>query len=367
MERKGSAFAFPFLFYSMKIVKVIIFQVVLFLLACSLIEIYMRYDGALPGDLRPNWLYFKPVDSLYVIPDFITNPEGMVVAGKDYWEQQHVYINEEGFRTKEISQISCSKRKLLFIGDSFTWGMSAEPFNDSSFCDLLAKDTALEVINAGIPVADPVQYAAVAVKYIPLIKPDMVFVMFYVGNDLMRTDRTIVAGRPFYYWTNAGAIYAGIDGRHFNSAQQAYDYLANEKYFLRRPQGWCESVVAKSALLSKLYSVKFRIEEKVEAESARKNSAVTKKYLQQIVSIAEQNKSDMRIIIIPESKEANLSRQEYFERYSDLLKDATLNKYFLMPQCSESWYKGLPDTHLNNEGHRKYTEYIRSIIASSNH
>ena len=115
MERKGSAFAFPFLFYSMKIARIILFQVTLFLLACVLIEIYMRYSGVLPGDLRPNWLYFKPVDSLYVIPDFITNPEGMVVAGKDYWKLKDVCINEQGFRAKEISQISSGKRKLLFM------------------------------------------------------------------------------------------------------------------------------------------------------------------------------------------------------------------------------------------------------------
>lgn len=351
----------------MKIVRVILFQLTLLLLACVLIELFLRYQGALPGDLRPNWLYFKPVDSLYVIPDFVTNKEGLVVAGEEYWRQKGVYVNEDGFRAKEVSQISSSKNRLLFLGDSFTWGMSAEPFNDSSFCDLLSNDSSLEVVNTGIPVADPAQYAAVAERYIPAIKPNMVFVMFYMGNDLMRSDRAIVSGRPFYYWTNAGAIYADIDGRHFNSPQQAYDYLANEKYFLKHPHGWIESLIAESALFSKLYSAKFRIGEKLEAESARKNSAITKKYLQRIVSMAEQNKSNLRIVVIPESKEADLDRENYFERYSNLLKDSELNKYFMMPQCDKSWYTKAPDGHLNNLGHRKYAEYIRSIFAHSNY
>ncbi len=349
----------------MQIIRIILFQFLLFLLACVLIELFLRSTGTLPGDLRPNWIYFKPVDSLFVIPDFVTNKEGLVVAGKEYWRQKDVYVNEDGFRAKEVSQISTTKKKLLFIGDSFTWGMSAEPFNDSSFCDLLAKDTLLEVINTGIPVADPVQYAAVAEKYLPLVKPNMVFVVFYMGNDLMRTDRTILSGQPYYYWTNAGAVYADIDGRHFNSAIESYDYLVNEKYFLKRPHGWGERLIANSALLSKLYSAKFRIEEKMDAENAMKNSAITKKYLQRIVSLTKQNKSDIRIVIIPELKEVNLSKQEYFERYADLLRDNELSKYFTMPQGDESWYKETPDGHLNNLGHRKYAEYIRSIFANS--
>lgn len=342
----------------------VIFQVSFVAIACVVIEIVLRFQGYLPGDLRPNWLWLQPVDSLVVIRDFYTNSDGLLVADKDYWLKEKLAINTSGFRGKEFSEMDSTKKKVLFIGDSFTWGMSASPFFDSSFCDLLSKATDYEIINTGIPAADPPQYELIAQKYIPQLKPDFVFVMFFTGNDLMKEERSIIPGKPFYYWTNAGAILADIDGHHFNSAEEAYHYIINEKYFLKSPAKWYLKVIAQSALLSRLYSFKFRLNEKIEYEKLLKNTSLTKKYLNRIVETCEQNHVAVKFVLIPEMKEADMSKQKLSSRYSDILLDVNLQPYWAIPTTSKKMFKENPDGHLSNAGHRHYFEFLKNQLDS---
>ncbi|MCW5906316.1 MAG: hypothetical protein KIS94_00510 [Chitinophagales bacterium] len=338
------------------------FQLLLLLLFCAAIEVVLRSMGYQPGDLRPNWLHFQPVDSLVVIPDFFTNEKGLLVASKDYWAEQHLAINDEGFRGKDFNELDSTRKKILFIGDSFTWGMSASPFYDSSFCDLLARETDFEIINTGIPAADPPQYLAIAQQYIPQLQPHIVFVVFFMGNDLMKHDRQVTPDSPFYYWTNAGAILADIDGKHFANAQAAYDYLANERYFLKHPKKLYEKIVAASALLSRLYAGIYRIEEKIAYERLRKNTSITKKYLNAIQQLAANNHVPIKFILIPESKEADYTKEKYCNRYADLLKDKQTEADWLIWHTPKEYFKPNPDGHLNNAGHRLYADSVKSYL-----
>lgn len=338
--------------------KLIAFQAGFVLIACILIEIGLRIIGYAPGDLRPNWLWFQPVDSLYVIPDFITARNGLLIANKQYWGEQNISINSDGFKASEFEGLDSIRNRIMFIGDSFTWGLSAKPF-DSSFCNILGHETPYQIINTGIPAADPVQYAKVAELYIPKLKPDLVFVMFYMGNDLMREDRPLIPGEPFYYWTNAGAIMADMDGKHFSDAQSAYNYLVSQKYFLKNPSRWYLKIIARSALLSRLYAAKFRIEEKLSAERARKDSHITLKYLNEIKRIADANHAHIRFVLIREAKDAEVNPEKYIELHTDLLLNDSLKGIWLFPQTTKNDYMPLPDGHLNNAGHRKYADFLK--------
>lgn len=342
--------------------KRIFFQVFFILIACFGIEFFLRWKGYAPGDLKPNWLNFHPVDSLYVIHDFYTSDEGLLVADSNYWAEKNIYINSDGFRGKEFSQLDSTKQKILFVGDSFTWGMSASPFQDSSFCDLLKQETDYEIINTGIPATDPPQYAAVAEKYIPRLKPDFVFVVFFMGNDLMKEDRAIIPGEPFYYYTNAGAILADVDGKHFKSAQEAYNYITTEKYYLHKPSGVFEKIISQSSILSRLYSVKFRMEEKWLYEETVKHPDITLRYLKKILNVAKSNNTSVSFLIIPEIKEADMSVEEYGKKYAALLADSSVKTYWLIPQNEKSYFNDYPDAHLNNKGHRTYADYLKEFL-----
>lgn len=344
--------------------KRLLFQFAFVALACLVIEVVLRAMGYAPGDLRPNWLWFQPVDSLYVIRDFYVNDKGLQVADKNYWAaHDSFYINSDGFRNKEFETIDTTKKKVLLIGDSFVWGMSAKPMQDSCFAALLQQQTQYEVINTGIPATDPAQYAEIVRRYIPALKPDYVIVFFFMGNDLMDRGRGIIPNEPISYWTNAGAIQADIDGRHFSNAQSAYNYIANEKYYLKAPKAWYAKVIAKSALLSRLYAGKFRIEEKLAFEHKRKHTDVSRSYLYAIKQTAQQYKVPVKFVVIPELKEADLDKQAYYKRYADILQDENMKQDWFYPPVSPAIYTPYPDGHLNNEGHSRYAIFIKTMLA----
>lgn len=341
-----------------------VFQIALLAALLILVEIILRAMGYMPGDMKPKWLNFKPVDSLYIIPDFQTNANGILVANQDYFKSMGVEVNSDGFRDKDFTTLDSNKKKILLLGDSFTWGMSAQPL-DSSFADILQHETEYEIVNTGIPAADPPQYLEVAKQLIPQLKPDLVVVMFFMGNDLMKQDRKAIPNEPFYYYTNAGAILADIDGIHFKSAQAAYNYFVNDKYYLKQPRNIFETVVSKSALLSRLYSVKFRVEEKIEYERMVKDTYITKKYLNQIAGLCDEGKGKMVLVMIPEIKEAEMNQEDFKEKYSNLLADSTLQDKWHIPVTDKMFFNEYPDAHLNNTGHRFYAEYLKLLIRNS--
>ena len=344
--------------------KRILFQISFVFFSMLIIEVVLRAIGYKPGDMKPKWLNFHQVDSLYVINNFYTDPDGILLADSLDWAKNGIHINEGGFRSPNFSKLDSTKKKILFIGDSFTWGMSAEPLAGNCFVDLIRNETNYEVINLGIPVADPVQYEMLAQKYISALKPDYVFVIFFMGNDLMKEDRKVIPGSPFYYYSNAGALLADMDGHHFKSAQEAYNYFLNEKYYLHQPKNILEKIVAKSSLLSRLYSVRYQIQEKLEYEHVVKDTRITKKYLWQIKEIARENQVPLKFVLIPEIKEAEWPLTKYTEKYKDILADTILKKDWLLTKNSKVNYNDYPDGHLNNLGHRLYANLIESFLDS---
>ena len=89
--------------------KRILFQLSFIAIALLIIEVTLRLKGYQPGDLKPNWLNFKPVDSLYVIHDYYTNPEGILVADSLYWAKENVHVNEDGFRSPNFSNLKIGR------------------------------------------------------------------------------------------------------------------------------------------------------------------------------------------------------------------------------------------------------------------
>jgi hypothetical protein len=60
--------------------KLILFQVSFLVVAFLAIEIALRLIGYQPGDMKPKWLNFAPVDTLIVSDLFYTNAEGILIG-----------------------------------------------------------------------------------------------------------------------------------------------------------------------------------------------------------------------------------------------------------------------------------------------
>ncbi|MDB5284059.1 MAG: hypothetical protein JWO06_3134, partial [Bacteroidota bacterium] len=160
-------------------------------------------------------------------------------------------INAEGFKSIPFKQYK-GKKKILMLGDSFTWGHSAS-HKTRSFADLLLY-RGYAVYNTGISGADPAQYLAVAQKYIPLLKPDIVVVNFYMGNDIAYFKRELKPGVPIFYSTNAGQLFSCNDGVAFDTPEKAYAFVLKH-YSIPEENNTFNYICAKSSMGTLLWKI----------------------------------------------------------------------------------------------------------------
>src|SRR5262249_13777949 len=87
-----------------------------------------------------------------------------------------------------------------------------------------------EVYNFGIPGTGPLQYRKVAEAYLSQLKPDVVVVALYLGNDILTKEHEPPPGRPLYYAIKGGGWVMPFDenGQYIESVDAAYEHLHNQ-------------------------------------------------------------------------------------------------------------------------------------------
>lgn len=108
-----------------------------------------------------------------------------------------VETNSLGVRDREFTLAKQAATRIVALGDSFTygWGVDIENSWPKELERLLqAAGHDAEVLNLGCPGASVDQYADVAEKVLPLLKPDVVLVGVLQGDDLASLTFTEAAG-----------------------------------------------------------------------------------------------------------------------------------------------------------------------------
>ena len=107
-----------------------------------------------------------------------------------YETPEFVYVaetNSLGFRDREFSVSRTSSRRIVVLGDSipYGWGVAAEESWPKRLeANLHAGKLSVEVANLGLPGAGPADYAQIAARAIPSLRPDLVIVAITQGDDL---------------------------------------------------------------------------------------------------------------------------------------------------------------------------------------
>jgi lysophospholipase L1-like esterase len=102
--------------------------------------------------------------------------------------------NSFGFRDREFDPQRAMGRRILAIGDSFTYGWGVE--GSQSWPKVLesrlrADGQNVEIANLGKPGASPQNYAEIAEKATPLFKPDLIIIAVLQGDDLAQMEQSI--------------------------------------------------------------------------------------------------------------------------------------------------------------------------------
>ena len=94
-------------------------------------------------------------------------------------------LNSRGFKDKEFTEKNENVYRIIGIGDSFTFDVVQNKYNYLTILEsqLQENNYNIEILNMGIPSIGPKEYLSLFVREGLELKPDMVLLTFYVGND----------------------------------------------------------------------------------------------------------------------------------------------------------------------------------------
>ncbi|MCB9231760.1 MAG: SGNH/GDSL hydrolase family protein [Bacteroidia bacterium] len=341
------------------------------------LENQWRKQGAAPGMLTGTLSRsVEYSDSVYYDSLFIADESGIMKANPRIWNsphnefarENHYSINSEGFRSVEFlpdSLRDSSKTTLLLLGDSFTWGSSADPI-DSCFADRLSQ-AGYQVYNTGIGGTDPLQYLLVAQKYLPRLRPDRCLLFYALDNDQMRFPRKPIPFMPLYYSTNAGGIsaytHSCIDGKWNEpqpllSAERAWQSHVKLHTLFGKNRGFFAEFCRKTVLGTQIWKVFRGCQACAECQEPELDYSL--EYLQKISLLCQSLQIPFQIYLIPNSNDTKFRLQESRRQVS------MLREYFgaKIPDLDSEDYFHEIDFHLNNRGHRKFARFILQNLPS---
>lgn len=298
---------------------------------------------------------------------------------KTPWEESIVNymnhpFNEEGFRSINYNSADSTRKRILIVGDSYVFGMNARPIHASFVDNLLAKGYL--VFSAGIPGTDPAQYAAIARKYIPKIKPDLVIMCFYEGNDYMPFDRDPHPNQPHEYISNAGFFQSAPLGK-FMDFKACYAYYKSLVVIPDTDRNFFNRQMSKTVICSLVWGICYKLkivehpivaetEEKTRIMNENQNPNFTARHIQAFETECRKNKVKSIFTLIPQRDDVTHEDNEFVT--PNLTKANTVFQgisYVVPKGLKRKIHYGDKDNHFNTAGHLHFAAFLDSLITTN--
>ncbi len=278
-------------------------------------------------------------------------------------------INPDGFRSIPFFPKLHSVKKVLLVGDSFTYGFSADPITQSFYDQLLKNGDAL-IYNTGITCTDPIQYLQVIKTYMPVIEPDIVIVSFYMGNDVMFHYREPLPFQFAAYPIDNKFVTSNPFGRYLsptdaNKVMRISNTLPNQR------SSTINNFLAKTVLGTRLWITlsKTGLLNTFDSELEKYQdhrldddnpTTITRTAINNILKTVNANHAKIIFVVIPDQAVTNPWNQQF--KLNELFKGIPV----ITAPDSSTWYNPYPDGHFNNYGHSMYATWLLKMIRTSN-
>ena len=216
--------------------------------------------------------------------------------GKPFAQTPGFRLNSKGFKDVEFQkQKSAGTFRILGIGDSFTYGMVPYENNYLTLAEekLKQQGANAELINMGIPSTGPREYLSLFVLEGLELKPDMLLVSFFVGNDFTDNFGT---KRKLYTYSYVASLF-----NHLYSAYTKYEGAARYKLVYQddKPTFTDEVFLDIEKTRSQI------VRKQNPAFNAQLDDATS--YLIRMKDVCEANKISLLVVLIPD--ELQVSRK----------------------------------------------------------
>ena len=298
------------------------------------------------GLLRPTNEFWNTYDSI------------ASAGASDSWSRQYIHyaqtpVNEEGFYSIPFDTLQTDRKSILLLGDSFTWGLAASNWTNSFSNILLSRG--YRVYNTGISGADLAQYRGIFDKYVQRLKPDIVILNFYIGNDVCYIERTLSPDTPVLFHTNAGRISSVQNRIQFASKEAAYGNLMNNMLIpqtSKTNRRFSKTVV--TTLVWGDLAKRGLVEHKFIVIDPPLAKPMVDYMITPMVELCDSLGIRMIISVIPQLKNGELID---VGSVTGLLE----NIAYYQPKVTPAMYRNF-DVHFNDEGHLFYANYLEKLI-----
>lgn len=238
--------------------------------------------------------YINPV---FIFPDNSDNR----FRGKPFAPDYDFNLNSLGFKDIEFSKEKApSTVRIAAIGDSFAFGVVPYKYNFLTVLEehLNAHATGrhFEVLNMGISRTSPREYLSILIKEALPLKPDVVIVCIFVGNDITEVSQKPVLQRSFviafikYLYDSQRTLETTI----ITYGHPSYDDEAptfSAKNYLELETGRSEIYIKDNKIVQKQLP---RVLD----------------YMREIKEVCSRNKIELFIVVIPDEVQVNTELQD---------------------------------------------------------
>jgi hypothetical protein len=277
-------------------------------------------------------------------------------------------VNNEGYHDRDnftaVSPASDSL-KVLFAGDSFTWGASADV--DSSYVDVFESDIRKIypsiIWNTGVPATGTNHAFFTIKKYLPLQKSNYVVLGFYVGNDF--ADNLL----PFddLVFNNLASCYNPYDyDRDFKpfkiSKSKAYKKATGS--YPMEELNIVQKLLVRSRFASFVGDMKSKLTDRLNKNKKKiseQEYKMTSLYLEQLNNYTKENNAELIICIIPAETDLKAKGLQY-QNLIKILNGFSIKYVENINQFTSADYKQGGDGHWINAGHIKAGHLLSSYL-----
>ena len=264
-------------------------------------------------------------------------------------------INKHGFYSIPFDSKPYEGPKVLLLGDSFTWGHSTS-HKSKSFSNCLLH-AGYNAYNTGISGTDVQQYQLVLEKYFEVIRPDIVVLNFFLGNDISYFKRRVGGQFPPLYHTNAGVLMTMQNGVQFTDVNQCYQNIERN---MKIPSGSVVNDVMRKTVITTFLWELLVTQELIDHEFFVgldfPERDITNELMEPILFFCDSVGVPLVLSVIPELVDDKLIGAESVEGLFRNLR-------YHQPKMTIEMYNP-DDGHFNDQGHKAYADYLQNLIDS---
>jgi len=271
-------------------------------------------------------------------------------------------VNSEGYNdTNEFvssDDLDTTQARILLLGDSFTWGLSADV--GQGWAERLKahlEPDGFVVWNTGITASGTNQALGIAERYLSILKPSVVVLGFYMGNDFR--DNLY----PMGSWLTVQR-----DGKTVKLNRYTLDVnlvprlMSDEELFFasygtRPPKNTLERLLRSTRLGTLALNTLDNLQHgaaSIDVPTVTKET--TKNLLERLRNTVASTKAKFVVLAIPSPSQldGNSPEEALFNEIASELGLCVVR----VDELSGKDYAPLPDDHWNNEGHHKAFESL---------